>query len=151
MGQVLIDNYAAYATPRDDLVALTHGDFRLDNMLFTDTEGRAVILDWQTVSAGHPMVDIAYCVSTSLADPTVRAVNEQTLLQDYLDKLGLPDGCYPFEMAWADYRRSAFAGFIMALVSAMLVERTERGDEMFAVMAERSAWQALHLDSLSCI
>ena len=33
--------------------------------------------------------------------------------------------------------------------SAMIVERTDRGDEMFAVMAERSAWQALHLDALS--
>ena len=31
------------------------------------------------------------------------------------------------------------------------VERTERGDEMFAVMAERPARQALHLDSLSLL
>jgi hypothetical protein len=33
----------------------------------------------------------------------------------------------------------------------MLVERTDRGDEMFAVMAERSGYQALHLDSLALI
>ena len=36
----------------------------------------------------------------------------------------------------------------MAVMSSMIVERTERGDEMFAVMAERSGWQALHLDAL---
>jgi hypothetical protein len=39
----------------------------------------------------------------------------------------------------------------MAVISAMIVERTERGDEMFAVMAERSGWQALHLDALALI
>ena len=32
----------------------------------------------------------------------------------------------------------------MGVISAMLVERTERGDEMFAVMAERSAiWRLI--------
>ena len=56
---------------------------------------------------------------------------------------------YPFEQAWNDYRRGSFVGFLMAVMSAMIVERTERGDEMFAVMAERSGWQALHLDAIS--
>jgi len=39
----------------------------------------------------------------------------------------------------------------MAVIAAMLVERTDRGDEMFAVMAERSGYQALHLDSLALV
>ena len=52
-------------------------------------------------------------------------------------------------IAWNDYRRGSFVGFLMAVMSAMIVERTERGDEMFAVMAERSGWQALHLDAVS--
>ena len=56
---------------------------------------------------------------------------------------------YSFEQAWNDYRRGSFVGFLMAVMSAMIVERTERGDEMFAVMAERSGWQALHLDAVS--
>ena len=56
---------------------------------------------------------------------------------------------YSFEEAWNDYRRGSFVGFLMAVMSAMIVERTERGDEMFAVMAERSGWQALHLDAVS--
>ena len=50
--------------------------------------------------------------------------------------------------AWHDYRLAAFSGFTMRVIAAMLVERTERGDEMFAVIAERSGYQALHLDSL---
>jgi hypothetical protein len=33
----------------------------------------------------------------------------------------------------------------------MLVERTERGDEMFAVMAERSGYMARDLDALELV
>ena len=69
----------------------------------------------------------------------------------YHAQLGACVGAYDFDAAWADYRRASFAGFIMAVISAMIVERTERGDEMFATMAERSGWQALHLDALALI
>jgi hypothetical protein len=39
----------------------------------------------------------------------------------------------------------------MAVFASMSVERTERGDEMFAVMAERPARQAIDLDSLALL
>ncbi len=155
MGEALVARFDAYMQPAnrawEEPVVLSHGDFRLDNMLFTDTQGRVVILDWQTVSAGAPMNDIAYCLSTSLADPAVRAREEEALVAHYHAQLGAKADGYALEQAWQDYRRAAFSGFIMALVSAMLVERTPRGDEMFATMAERSGWQALHLDALSLI
>lgn len=151
MGAALVARFDAYMARRDGPLVLAHGDMRLDNMLFTDTDGRAILLDWQTVSAGNPMGDIAYAISTSLAAPDIRAAEEEALVGRYHASLGDCVGAYDGDAAWADYRRAAFAGFIMALASAMLVERTERGDEMFAVMAERSGWQALHLDALSLI
>ena len=40
---------------------------------------------------------------------------------------------------------------MMAIFASMNVERTERGDEMFAVMAERPARQALALGSLEML
>lgn len=151
MGAELVARFDTYMTQREGPIVLSHGDMRLDNMLFTDSAGRVVLLDWQTASAANPMGDIAYAISTSLADAGLRAGAEEALVARYHAALGACVGAYDFEAAWADYRRAAFAGFIMALVSAMLVERTERGDEMFAVMAERSGWQALHLDALSLI
>ena len=151
MGADLVARFDAYMTPREGPIVLSHGDMRLDNMLFTDADGRVVLLDWQTASASHPMGDIAYAISTSLADAELRARAEEALVARYHAALGACVGSYDLPTAWADYRRASFAGFIMALVSAMLVERTERGDEMFAVMAERSGWQALHLDALSLI
>jgi hypothetical protein len=40
---------------------------------------------------------------------------------------------------------------IMALAASMLVERTERGDAMFMVMAERHARHALDVDALGAL
>lgn len=151
MGEKLSAQFNTYLQPRDGPQVLTHGDLRLDNILFSDAKGRAILLDWQTASAGSPMADIAYCIATSLKDAAARAAHEEALVSDYFAALGDCVGAYDFEQAWHDYRRAAFSGFIMAVISSMIVERTERGDEMFAVMAERSGQQALHLDALSLI
>lgn len=151
MGDALVAQFDAYLTPRAGPSVLAHGDMRLDNMLFSDADGRVILLDWQTAALAPPMGDIAYCISTSLQSADERAAHEKALVAAYHDQLGDCVGAYDFDAAWADYRRASFAGFIMAVISAMIVERTERGDEMFATMAERSGWQALHLDALALI
>ncbi|MDG1524230.1 MAG: phosphotransferase [Hyphomicrobiales bacterium] len=151
MGKSLIDRYDSYIEIKTEPIVLSHGDFRLDNMLFYDNNGRVAVLDWQTLSAGVPMADIAYCISTSFSDSNDRKIHEESLISRYLKKLNLDDGVYPYELAWRDYRRCSFIGFLMGVISSMLVERTERGDEMFAVMVERSGKQAIQLESLSLI
>jgi len=151
MGKSLINRYDSYIEIKTEPIVLSHGDFRLDNMLFYDNNGRVAVLDWQTLSAGVPMADIAYCISTSFSDSNDRKIHEESLVSRYLKKLNLDDGVYPYELAWRDYRRCSFVGFLMGVISSMLVERTERGDEMFAVMVERSGKQAIQLESLSLI
>ena len=151
MGKSLIDRYDSYIEIKTEPIVLSHGDFRLDNLLFYDNNGRVAVLDWQTLSAGVPMADIAYCISTSFSDSNDRKIHEESLVSRYLKKLNLDDGIYPYELAWRDYRRCSFIGFLMGVISSMLVERTERGDEMFAVMVERSGKQAIQLESLSLI
>jgi aminoglycoside phosphotransferase (APT) family kinase protein len=49
--------------PGPDEVALVHGDYRLDNLLFAPDGPRCVaVLDWELSTLGHPLADLAYAV-----------------------------------------------------------------------------------------
>ena len=48
--------------PADDVrVALVHGDYRLDNMVFHPEKPEIIaVLDWELSTLGHPFADLAY-------------------------------------------------------------------------------------------
>lgn len=136
-----------YDKPRP--YTLVHTDYRLDNMLYGVPEGGPVIaiVDWQTLSVGNPMSDVAYFIGAGL-NTQDRRLHEESLVRGYhatLIREGVED--YPWVDCWRHYRQYAFSGFHMAVMASMLVERTERGDEMFRVMAERHGQQAIDLAS----
>ncbi len=132
---------------------VAHGDFRLDNMLFGKSDAAAplAVVDWQTCSHGHPASDVAYFIGAGLL-PDARRQEEENLLARYHAEL-LAQGVsgYDLESLRADYRRFSFSGFIMAVVASQIVEVSERGDAMFAAMAERHAEQIADLDAESAL
>jgi len=149
LGAELMSRFSAYLDIEPTRQCLTHNDFRLDNMLFDARGRRAVIVDWQTASWGSGISDLAYLVGTSFECADDRAEHEHGMLSLYLDTLLERGVSLDYESAWLDFRRAAFSGLIMAVNASILVERTERGDEMFAKMAERSAQMAIDLQSIT--
>ena len=64
---------------------------------------------------------------------------------DALCRRGVRD--YTLEQLQADVRRDSFGGVLMAIVAAMVVQRTERGDLMFLTSTTRHAQHALDVDA----
>ena len=62
-----------------------------------------------------------------------------------------PDAALSLDDVREGVRRQSFFGVMMAIVSSMLVERTERGDEMFMTMLARHAQHVLDSDALACL
>ncbi|MFN8132846.1 MAG: phosphotransferase [Solirubrobacteraceae bacterium] len=146
----LIASVDGWLADRRPPLGLVHGDYRLDNMLFGAAESprRFVVVDWQTVGWGPVMTDAAYFLGGSLRIEDRRA-HEEALVREYFDALhahGVRG--FAWDDCWAGYRRQCFLGILMAVAPAMLVERTERGDEMFMTTLARYAQQALDLDAL---
>ncbi len=148
----LVASFDAYHAEASDRVhGLVHGDYRLDNMLFGahGADRPLTVVDWQTVTWGPAMIDVAYFLGGALPDD-IRRDNYDALLRAYHKSLG-PDPAIRFGDVREGVRRQSFFGVMMAIVSPMLVERTERGDEMFMVMLKRHAQHVLDTDALATL
>ena len=141
----------AYFAITPGALTVQHRDFRIDNILFSPCDDRAHVVDWQTLGPGAGAADVAYLLGTSIADEETRADQEERLVLLYCEELRALGAACDTQQVWREYRLYAFSGVLMAIIASMNVGRTERGDEMFAVMTERPARQAIHLDSLALL
>lgn len=123
---------------------LTHQDMRIDNVLFSHDNGRTVatLLDWQTVGVGSGSADLAYAIGSSLTIDD-RREHEWRLVDRYAEQLARHDVIVDADAVRHDYRLGTASGLVMAVIASQVVGRTPRGDELFAVLAERHAQQIL--------
>jgi aminoglycoside phosphotransferase (APT) family kinase protein len=131
---------------------LVHGDFKLDNVMLSDTDvGKLVgVFDWEMAAVGDPLIDLgillAYWVhvSTAAEADAVASVTHREgwftraeILEHYHERTG-------FELANITFYE-VFAVFKLAVVLQQIFYRYHRGqtdDPRFATLDERVRWLA---------
>lgn len=145
------DGYLAEEAAAGRVQGLVHGDYRLDNMLFgrPGSPRDLTVVDWQTVTWGPAMTDVAYFLGCALTNADRRAHYDE-LLAAYRDGLG-PNPPVSAEEIRDGVRRQSFFGVMMSIVSSMVVVRTDRGDEMFMTMLDRHSSHVLDTGALEVL
>lgn len=137
---------------RREPFTVTHGDYRLDNLMFATPAGGYPVaaVDWQTPGHGPALSDVSYFLGAGLL-PELRREVEADIVAEYCAALGAY-GVHPAaDWVWQQYRREAFAGVVMAVVASQVVAASGRSEAMFTAMATRHLQHALDLGSFDAI
>ena len=151
LGERLVANIERYNSAFPKNITVVHRDFRLDNLLFIkqnnlDSPYLVKVVDWQTVGALPGAADLGYFIGASFNVDDRRKL-EQGLVNRYHQGLVAKKIQISFDNLWSQYRLLGTSGYIMAIVASVLVKQTERGDAMFAVMANRHGQQMIDLET----
>jgi len=140
--------------PADDgLVALVHGDYRIDNLMFDDVAPKVrAVVDWELSTLGHPLADLGYlCMALRLPrNPVLPGLGgldraalalpgEDEMLARYTSLTGraLPAD-WPFVLAFSFFRLAAIAHgvAVRAQQGNASSEQARRTGMMTALLAE---------------
>ena len=111
------------------------------------------VIDWQISYRGPAVSDVAYFLCQSMAVDE-RLAHEDALVRGWYDALveaaggnpGAELAGYPFDVAWAQYRRCTLTNTVYPVTGAGAMDpANERGRELLTAMATRSFSAALHL------
>lgn len=133
--EALIEWLPANMPDEDGLVSVTHGDYRIDNLMFdTDKPEVIAVLDWELSTIGHPYADLAYqCMQyymprgkglPGLAGADLAELGiptEQEYVAQYCQRMGF-DGI----PNWNFYL--AFSLFRLAAICQGVVKRAQQGN-----------------------
>jgi hypothetical protein len=148
LAERFVHSMPAYYDHVPEPLTVVHGDYRLDNLLFGTSDGGPPVgvVDWQTVFHGSAVIDLAYFIGAGLV-PDDRRAHEIDLVRVYRDGMAALGVALDADELWTQYRLFTMAGLLMAVVASMIVQQTDRGDDMFMAMANRHGRHALDLEA----
>jgi len=146
----LIERLPARCPADDGVVALTHGDYRIDNLMFAPEGTRvAAVVDWELSTLGHPLADLGYfCMALRLPrNPALPGLagmdraalgipSEEELLARYaaLSGRAIPAD-WPFVLAFSYFR--------LAAIAQGVAKRVEQGNASSEQAAQAGAMTEL--------
>lgn len=113
---------------------LTHGDPRVDNILFA-ADG-AVLIDWQVTGWRNPMHDVGYFLSGSVSVEDRRA-HERELLDLYARIFG-DEESYGRDLIEADYRVQLLSGLMTTIAAYGLLPLSFEVDDLLMALLRRN-------------
>ena len=145
----LIDWLGANMPPDDGRVALVHGDYRIDNMIFDSHSTKLLaVLDWELSTLGHPFADLAYqCMQWRLPNAgdfrglegldraALGIPNEANYVADYCRRMALKEvPHWAFLLAFSFFRIAAIAQGVYKRALDGNASNPERGRKMGAAV-----------------
>ena len=121
----------------DSQVAIVHGDYRLDNLIFHPDEPRIIaVLDWELSTVGHPLADFNYhCMGWHIDPGVFRGIAGLDLValgipseRDYLDRYCARTGRGSADSLLADWNfYLAYNLFRLAAITQGIARRVVDG------------------------
>jgi aminoglycoside phosphotransferase (APT) family kinase protein len=133
--------------PDDGRIALVHGDYRIDNMIFDSHSTRLLaVLDWELSTLGHPFADLAYqCMQWRLPNvgdfrglggldrAALGIPSEEAYVADYCRRTGLKEvPHWRFLIAFSFFRIAAIVQGVYKRALDGNASNPERGHRMGA-------------------
>ncbi|WP_354701649.1 hypothetical protein DSM112329_01975 [Paraconexibacter sp. AEG42_29] len=139
-----------YLLPQTRLT-LTHGDPRVDNVLFERLDAGAVgavVIDWQVTGLRNPMYDVGYFLSGSI-DAADRKAHEHALIDGYLEVYAAGGAEYGRDEALADYRTQLLSGLMITTAAIAVLPDNEQVNALICALLERNCAAAADWDAFA--
>lgn len=135
-------------------MTITHGDPRVDNVLFDAGGGvpEAILIDWQVTGVRNPMHDVGYFLSGSVGIED-RRVAERGLLDLYAYEFaqGGGEAVYDRDAIIADYRIQLISGLMTTAAATALLPDVPAVDQLLLALLERNIAAVEDWDSIAAV
>ena len=145
--------------PEQGPATIVHGDYRLDNMILTDSGEVAAVVDWELCTLGDPLADVGLLYVywaqpgdqlTALMQPPTLAPgfpSREELMSRYAARSGSDLGELDFYVALARWKLAIILEGVYSRYAAGGYGKTDEGFEQFAKSVEELAEAAAEAEA----